>query len=298
MVSQTHASSTRACHRTGEGGSTKTEVPTLQEFAPRFVDGYARANRQKPSGIAAKETILDVHLIPQLGTKRLDAITSEDVQHLKSHLRQKAPKTVNNVLTVLNALLKQAVEWNVIARHPCTIRLLPIHKGSARFHDFDEYERLVAAAKSTDAGVPDCAVGGRRGSAVRRDDGVGMDRRRPLEAAALRPAVGLEGTRDGPEGRPAALCAAHDSIGGGAARPSASSRAARAVRGRRPSAAAAGGARVGAAGGTSGQSRERRRACAATHVLFTPGDAGRAGAERFRNSRGMAISARRSATCT
>ena len=86
--------------------ATRTEVPTLQEFAPRFVDGHARANRQKPSGIAAKETILDVHLIPKLGTKRLDAISSEDVQHLKNHLRQKAPKTVNNVLTVLNTLLK------------------------------------------------------------------------------------------------------------------------------------------------------------------------------------------------
>ena len=35
------------------------EVPTLAEFAPRFMDGYARANRQKPSGIAAKETILN-----------------------------------------------------------------------------------------------------------------------------------------------------------------------------------------------------------------------------------------------
>ena len=34
---------------------------------------------------------------------------------------------------------------------PCTIRLLPIPKPSARFHDFDEYERLVEAAKATDA---------------------------------------------------------------------------------------------------------------------------------------------------
>jgi integrase len=134
-----------------EKEAATTEVPTLREFAPRFVDGYARANRQKPSGIAAKQTILDVHLIPQLGTKPLDAITSEDVQGLKCHMGQKAPKTVNNALTVLNVLLKQAVEWNVIARHPCTIRLLPIHKGSARFHDFDEYARLIAAAKSTDA---------------------------------------------------------------------------------------------------------------------------------------------------
>jgi integrase len=131
--------------------TTTRETPTLQAFAPRFMNGYARANRLKPSGIAAKQTILDVHLIPQLGPKRLDAITSEDVQQLKSHLGQKAPKTVNNVLTVLNTLLKVAVDWNVIARHPCTIRLLPIHKGSARFHDFDEYERLVVAAKSTDA---------------------------------------------------------------------------------------------------------------------------------------------------
>src|SRR5687767_8253082 len=48
------------------------EVPTLEEFAPRFLDRHARANRQKPSGIAAKETILNRHLIPMLGNRRLD----------------------------------------------------------------------------------------------------------------------------------------------------------------------------------------------------------------------------------
>src|SRR2546422_9222349 len=90
------------------------EVPTLEIFWPRFVDGYARANRQKPSGIAAKETIGKVHLIPQLGSKRLDAITTEDVQQLKRHLHDRSPKTVNNVLTVLNVLLKKAVEWDVV----------------------------------------------------------------------------------------------------------------------------------------------------------------------------------------
>ena len=59
------------------------EVPTLREFVSRFLDGHPRANRQKPSGIAAKEMILRVHLVPALGHKRLDAIKSEDVQHLK-----------------------------------------------------------------------------------------------------------------------------------------------------------------------------------------------------------------------
>jgi integrase len=112
------------------------------------MDGHPRANRQKPSGIAAKETILNVHLVPLLGAKRLDAISSEDIQRLKSRLRDRAPKTVNNVLAVLGILLKKAVEWDVIDRMPCAIRLLPIPKPSVGFYDFDDYERLVEAAKS------------------------------------------------------------------------------------------------------------------------------------------------------
>jgi integrase len=128
----------------------KKEVPTLEEFAPRFLNGHARANRQKPSGIVSKESILYQHLIPMLGSKKLDAITTEHVQNLKRRLHDRAPKTVNNVLTVLNVLRKKAVEWNVMDRAPCVIRLLPIPKPSAGFYDFDEYERLIQAAKALD----------------------------------------------------------------------------------------------------------------------------------------------------
>ncbi len=123
------------------------EVPTLAEFATRFMDGHARANRQKPSGIAAKETIFRVHLVPLFGTKKLDAITNEAVQGLKHSLRDKSAKTVNNVLTVLSKMLRVAVEWDVLDRVRCNVHLLPIEKSSASFHDFDEFERLVQAAK-------------------------------------------------------------------------------------------------------------------------------------------------------
>src|SRR5256885_16682442 len=43
------------------------EVPTLENFAPRFLDGHARANRHKPSGISQKEIAIRVHLLPELG---------------------------------------------------------------------------------------------------------------------------------------------------------------------------------------------------------------------------------------
>src|SRR5688572_28826647 len=139
------------------------EVPTLAEFGPRFVDGHARANRQKPSGIAAKETILNIHLVPCLGTKRLDAITTEEVQRLKHRLRDRAPKTVNNVLTVLNMLLKKAVEWDVIERMPCAVKLLPVPKPSMGFYDFAEYEQLVDAAAAEPNALLIVLLGGEAG---------------------------------------------------------------------------------------------------------------------------------------
>lgn len=129
----------------------KKEVPTLEDFASRFLNGYARANRQKPSGIAAKEMILRVHLVPALGQKRLDAISVEDVQRLKLSMSTKAPKTINNVLTVLNVLLKQAFAWAVIERVPCSARLLPVPKPTTRFYDVDEYHRLASAAADIDS---------------------------------------------------------------------------------------------------------------------------------------------------
>jgi integrase len=123
------------------------EVPTLETFAPRFLDGHARANRHKPSGIAAIESILKWHLIPALGPKRLDAITNEQVQRLKLGLAKRAPKTVNNVLTVLSVLLKKAVEWGELTRVPCVIKLLPNPKKEMAFHTFEQYERLLAVAR-------------------------------------------------------------------------------------------------------------------------------------------------------
>jgi integrase len=89
--------------------------------------------------------------MPTLGGTRLDAITTERVQQLKRHLDDRSPKTVNNVLTVLNVLLKKAVEWEVIERMPCTITLLRVSRSATHFYDFDEFERLVAAARAMDA---------------------------------------------------------------------------------------------------------------------------------------------------
>jgi integrase len=120
------------------------------EFALRFMESYVKANRQKPSTVASKQAILDGKLLPLLGTRRLDEIGEEDVQRIKAELKEKKPKTVNNVLTVLSKLLKVAVKWRVIPAMPVQIELLKFDQPEVEFYEFEQYQQLVEAAEKLD----------------------------------------------------------------------------------------------------------------------------------------------------
>lgn len=50
----------------------------------------------------------------------------------------------------MNTALKKAVDWDVIERMPCSVRLLPISPSQANFHDFADHERLVKEAEKID----------------------------------------------------------------------------------------------------------------------------------------------------
>lgn len=127
-----------------------SEVPTLLEFASRYIDGYARANREKPSTIKAKQSHMRAHLLPLLGDRRLDEVQTEDIQRLKGRLAQRSPKTVNNVLTTLSTMLKAAVDWGLVPELPVRIKQLKVTTPKMDFYDFDEYEKIVAAAERLD----------------------------------------------------------------------------------------------------------------------------------------------------
>ena len=88
------------------------------------------------------------------GNTRLDEITTEDVQRLKAALTERAPKTVNNILTTLSVVLRTAVEWNVIARvHVCHQAAQGAEGRGDDFDEFDEFERLSAFSRPASAWV-------------------------------------------------------------------------------------------------------------------------------------------------
>lgn len=180
---------------------TKEEGPTLESFWPDFVEGYAKANREKYSTLRSRESIYLAHLEPRWGTLPLSAITDEEVQKLKGALADRSPKTVNNVLVCLSVMLKAAVEWKRLAAMPCKIRLVKVLKNTKPdFYDDEQLARLVAAASSRASDLVTVLLGADAG--LRRGEVLGLewtDVDFPRGALTVRRAVyrGVVGTPKG-----------------------------------------------------------------------------------------------------
>ena len=122
-------------------------TPTFEEFVPRYLADHVRANREKPSTQKSKRDACTQHLIPAFGRLRLDEVTLEDVQRFKLALAHLSPKTLNNYLSVFNTILTVAHQWGVIEAIPFKAKWLKTTTPSVAFYDFDEYDRLLDAAR-------------------------------------------------------------------------------------------------------------------------------------------------------
>jgi integrase len=124
------------------------EVPTFAAFARIFMATYAKANN-KPSEQASKESILRHRLIPRFGQRRLDSFKVLDIDQLKADMLEQNynRKTINNAMAVWAKLLHYAQDQELIGKTP-RFKFLKIREEKFDFFDFDELERMVAAAKA------------------------------------------------------------------------------------------------------------------------------------------------------
>jgi integrase len=86
----------------------KREAPTLDKVAEGFL-AYAFA-KKKIGTARGYDNALRLHILPQLGTKRLTKITHADVESLHASMSQRRPQA-NRTLAVLSAV------WSWAARH-------------------------------------------------------------------------------------------------------------------------------------------------------------------------------------
>ena len=131
-------------------------VPLFRELAREYLENYARMHN-KPSTLESKRSIFEHHLVPFFGAMRLDRIGPREIARFKAkaskvrrHVEDAAealhPKSINNALTCLRHALDTATEWGLVSAPP-RVAWLKVPKPGFRFLDFDEAERLVAAAE-------------------------------------------------------------------------------------------------------------------------------------------------------
>jgi integrase len=101
---------------------------TLQEFVAGYWRPYLDRKQVKPSTKAGYESVLKIHIVPTLGEMRLVDLAPlhiEDLLHAKAK-DGLGPKTVRNVLVLLQGILALAVDNDLIERSPVRNRHKPV----------------------------------------------------------------------------------------------------------------------------------------------------------------------------
>jgi integrase len=121
----------------------KNKIPIFKEFAQKWMDVYVK-NNNKYSEILNKESLLRAHLNPFFGSKRLNEISSMDVESYKAEKIKsgQANKSVNNHLIALSKCLKVAQEWEIIKNIP-KIKLLKVRPQKFDFLSAEECQLLL-----------------------------------------------------------------------------------------------------------------------------------------------------------
>lgn len=94
----------------------RRKMPTFREFA---INEYLPTARETKRSY--KEDVCRLkHLLPHLGHKKLNEITTRDVQGIINNLaKTRAHGTCNRVLSLIARMLKLATIWGIIEKNPC-----------------------------------------------------------------------------------------------------------------------------------------------------------------------------------
>lgn len=90
--------------------------PTFAELAKEYLDVYAKANK-KPKSYQEDEKMLNNIILKRLGGKKVEEITTHDIQFLHHELR-KTPYMGNRVRALLSKMFNLAVQWNWVPANP------------------------------------------------------------------------------------------------------------------------------------------------------------------------------------
>lgn len=139
-----------------EGGNPKTDmhathkIPLFIEFVTLYYLPHAKLKKRSWE---TDVRMLELHILPQFGNRKMDRIRRIDVVTWQNQLREGelAPGTCNRILSLLRFVFSCAIRWAVLAvgQNPCQ-GVVPFDDNGARerYLSSEEARRLIAELDS------------------------------------------------------------------------------------------------------------------------------------------------------
>ena len=124
-------------------------IPTLRSFVDEqylpFVKGYKRSWK-------TDETVLRIHIIPELDRYFLDEVRPEFIVALTNKMRREAyaPGTAGRIIVILRYIFNLAIKWKVVApgTNPASGIPVPVDVQRSRYLSREEAARLLASIRA------------------------------------------------------------------------------------------------------------------------------------------------------
>ncbi len=144
---------------------SRRRAPTLREFAEGWLEREVRPNRRATTH-RSYAGILQKHVLPVIGTLKVNRIEPSDVERCLAIIRETAGASMaSKSRTVLRRLMQRACALEVIGRNPVdNVEAPTVTKRPMQFLDAEQLRALFAAAESDrfEALVVVLAIGGIR----------------------------------------------------------------------------------------------------------------------------------------
>jgi len=100
------------------GEKARLPTPTLERYFKRFEANYK--GTLKPKTWSSYESSMRIHILPELGTRRLDEITKPMMKKLVANLVEKglARDSIRLIVASLGVLYTQAIDDKIVAENP------------------------------------------------------------------------------------------------------------------------------------------------------------------------------------
>jgi integrase len=127
-------------------------APTVKDLCKRFIEDYSQP-RNKPSTVETNQQYIDNHIVPILGSIKVNDVTRADVAKLMKRLENR-PVGANRVLACLRKMFNMAEVWGYRAdgSNPCRhVPKYPENGGKTRLITDEELVSLFAYLDRADA---------------------------------------------------------------------------------------------------------------------------------------------------